>query len=273
MPVFPAVASRTRPPGFNSPRFSASRIIHLPARSFTDWPGFMNSALPRMVQPVISEARVSLINGVLPIASTTSLLMVMCLNRRFLPDHSATLEPFPFRWNRNGALDSCFDAFSSREPVSTSLENALVDRRRAHKPMARRSFSKGSAPSTGFCEHNLAHIDISREKSGLAISEVIFPQPPEPVVEAERRQARPGLAEIISPGRQCLGIILSENAFANDGNAEPLAQRFQHLRRGQHSAGENITLDEIDLAAIGLEQVVLNGDGLDAGEAAGQQPV
>src|SRR5580698_2564311 len=46
------------------------------------------------------------------------------------------LEPFPFRSNRNGALDSCFDAFSSREPVSTpdqvrgrlSLENALADR-------------------------------------------------------------------------------------------------------------------------------------------------
>src|ERR1700751_3230271 len=37
------------------------------------------------------------------------------------------LEPFPFRWNRNGALDSCIDAFSLGEPVSTSLENALVD--------------------------------------------------------------------------------------------------------------------------------------------------
>src|SRR5580698_10335529 len=44
------------------------------------------------------------------------------------------LEPFPFRSNRNGSLDSCFDAFSSREPVSTpdqvrgrlSLENALA---------------------------------------------------------------------------------------------------------------------------------------------------
>ena len=36
------------------------------------------------------------------------------------------LESFPFRWIRNGALDSCFDAFSSREPVSTSLENALT---------------------------------------------------------------------------------------------------------------------------------------------------
>jgi hypothetical protein len=30
--------------------------------------------------------------------------------------------------NRNGALVSCFDAFSSREPVSTSLENALANR-------------------------------------------------------------------------------------------------------------------------------------------------
>src|ERR1700730_3806258 len=29
---------------------------------------------------------------------------------------------------RTDALDSCFDAFSSREPVSTSLENALIGR-------------------------------------------------------------------------------------------------------------------------------------------------
>src|SRR5476649_1646985 len=42
-------------------------------------------------------------------------------------------EPFPFRLNRNGGSTSLFDAFSSREPVSTphqvrdrlSLENAL----------------------------------------------------------------------------------------------------------------------------------------------------
>src|SRR5204862_911384 len=42
-------------------------------------------------------------------------------------------EPFPFRLNRNGALSFCFDAFSSREPVSTSLENALADRPIHHK--------------------------------------------------------------------------------------------------------------------------------------------
>src|SRR5215470_10322764 len=77
MPVLPAVASTTRPPGLISPRFSASRIICLAGRSFTDWPGFMNSALPRMVQPVASDARLSLISGVPPIASTTPSRMGM----------------------------------------------------------------------------------------------------------------------------------------------------------------------------------------------------
>jgi hypothetical protein len=31
-------------------------------------------------------------------------------------------------WIRTEALNSCFDAFSSREPVSTSLENAMAVR-------------------------------------------------------------------------------------------------------------------------------------------------
>uniref|UniRef100_UPI0005774595 hypothetical protein n=1 Tax=Bradyrhizobium japonicum TaxID=375 RepID=UPI0005774595 len=35
------------------------------------------------------------------------------------------MEPFPFRRDRNGAPDSCSDAFSLREPVPTSLENAM----------------------------------------------------------------------------------------------------------------------------------------------------
>src|SRR5260370_982609 len=66
-------------------------------------------------------------------------------------------------------------------------------------------------------EHHLPHIDISRQESGLAISEIVFPQPPEPVVESKRHQARPGCAEIISPGRERRGIILPEKTFANDG--------------------------------------------------------
>src|SRR5438094_2605592 len=43
-----------------------------------------------------------------------------------IPIRRRRLVPFLFRLNRNGAPDSCFDAFSSREPVATSLENALV---------------------------------------------------------------------------------------------------------------------------------------------------
>ncbi len=35
------------------PFASASRMMKSAARSFTDWPGFMNSALPRMLQPVV----------------------------------------------------------------------------------------------------------------------------------------------------------------------------------------------------------------------------
>src|SRR5262249_47059268 len=79
MPVLPAVLSTTSPPGRSSPRFSASRIICSPARSLTDWPGFMNSALPRMVQPVSSDARLSLMSGVLPIDSMRSLRISMTL--------------------------------------------------------------------------------------------------------------------------------------------------------------------------------------------------
>src|SRR5438132_7704492 len=70
MPVLPADASTTSPPGLISPRSSASRMIWRAVRSFTDWPGFMNSALPKMVHCVAAEARLSTIKGVLPMAST-----------------------------------------------------------------------------------------------------------------------------------------------------------------------------------------------------------
>ena len=60
MPVLPAVPSTITPPGLSAPRFTASWMMKSAARSLTDWPGFMNSALPRMVQPVAAEARFEL---------------------------------------------------------------------------------------------------------------------------------------------------------------------------------------------------------------------
>src|SRR3990172_1563554 len=72
MPVLPAVPSTMSPPLRSTPRRSASRTIARAARSFTEPPGFMNSALPRMVQPVVSEALGSRMRGVLPMAAETS---------------------------------------------------------------------------------------------------------------------------------------------------------------------------------------------------------
>src|SRR5215218_35011 len=204
MPVLPAVDSTTSPPGLRSPRFSASRIIHLAARSLTDWPGFMNSALPRMVQPVSSEARLSLMSGVLPIASTTSLLNAMSLQ-------------LPVR------------AQSLGDPKGP--------------PLAAQA-GVGTGRSTRFRKYDLTHVDVSGQEPGLAIGEVIFPQPPETVIEARWRQVGPGRAEIASPDRKRPGIILPENALADNGDAEALAERLQDLRRRQHAARKHVALDE-----------------------------
>src|SRR6516165_11106637 len=70
MPVLPAVLSTTTPPARSSPRFSASKIMCRAGRSFTEPPGLRNSAFPRIVQPVSSEARRNLISGVPPTVPT-----------------------------------------------------------------------------------------------------------------------------------------------------------------------------------------------------------
>src|SRR5690348_17012155 len=126
---------------------------------------------------------------------------------------------------------------------------------------------------SGFREDDLADVDIPRQESGLAVGEIVLPQAPEPVVEAKRHQVRPRLAEIISPCRERLGIILSKDAFANDRHAKGLAELLEHLRRRQHAARENVALDEIHVAPVAREKLVLDSDGLDAGEPAGQQAV
>src|SRR6516162_2211375 len=70
MPVFPAVPSTMTPPGRSWPRSSASLMIQSAARSLTEPPGLRNSALPRIVHPVSSEARRSFISGVFPTVPT-----------------------------------------------------------------------------------------------------------------------------------------------------------------------------------------------------------
>ena len=51
-------------------------------------------------------------------------------------------------------------------------------------PLGRTSRALKRGPSARFRKHHLTHVDISRQEPGLAIGEIIFPQPPEAVVEA-----------------------------------------------------------------------------------------
>src|ERR1700734_1744061 len=89
MPVLPAVPSTTVPFGLSTPRRSASSTIHLAARSFTDPPGFMNSALPRISQPVSSLKDLSRMSGVPPTAPVKPSVTAMeeSSNKRPVHDH------------------------------------------------------------------------------------------------------------------------------------------------------------------------------------------
>src|SRR5437667_2002091 len=62
-----------------------------------------------------------------PCAFSLNVLMTGLLWQRSWGTRNVSVESlFRSDWNRNGALSFCFDAFSSREPVSTSLENVRI---------------------------------------------------------------------------------------------------------------------------------------------------
>jgi len=69
MPVLPAVPSTMVPPGASLPSASARRMMPLAARSLILPPGFMNSAFPRISQPVSRESEPMRSSGVFPTAS------------------------------------------------------------------------------------------------------------------------------------------------------------------------------------------------------------
>ena len=70
------------------------------ARSLTDWPGFMNSAVPRIVHPVTADTRSSLISGVLPMASIIPLRTAFSQ----IPGGAPTLDDQPFGNKANQVL-------------------------------------------------------------------------------------------------------------------------------------------------------------------------
>src|ERR1700722_2451950 len=92
---------------------------------------------------------------------------------------------------RTEGLDSCFDAFSSREPVSTSLENAIAD---AHS--LRRFVPKYEPYRSNCCTAALTQINLTATGSH-ATNKRCTPSGESEVIE-ERHEAgnsRPGLCQ------------------------------------------------------------------------------
>src|SRR6266568_853377 len=81
-PVFPLVGSTIVPPGLRRPFFSAASIIAMPMRSFTDPPGFRNSAFARINGWCPFETAFNRMRGVRPIASRMSRRYSTTLPRR-----------------------------------------------------------------------------------------------------------------------------------------------------------------------------------------------
>src|SRR4051794_15767774 len=116
------------------------------------------------------------------------------------------------------------------------------------RPPARR------ASGSWLGENHLPHVNGAGAKTRLAIGEVIFPQAAETLVEAERRQLRPGDAETVAPMRKRDRVIMAEDALARERQAMLLAHVAHDCWRRQHAAGKHVAADEIDLALVALEE-------------------
>lgn len=72
-------------------------------------------------------------------------------------------------------------------------------------------------------KYEMSDVDFSGPKSSFAVAEVVLPKPIKALVKAKRSYLRPCSAEIPSPRRNCLCIVLPEYAFSNRWNSKPIA--------------------------------------------------
>ena len=91
--------------------------------------------------------------------------------------------------------------------------------------------------SARFRENHLADVDVAGEESGLAIGEIIFPQPPEPLVEADGVGCGQA-ARKRSAIREGPGIILAENALAETGTPNRSPSDFRISGDGSMPPGK-----------------------------------
>ena len=96
-----------------------------------------------------------------------------------------------------------------------------------------------------------------------------MPHALEALVIAEFGDFWPFLEERLAPAHEGLFIICAKQFVGSQLQTLLLDMVGEHFGGGQQAAGENVTLDEVYIFAIGLEALIVDEDGLNNGSAAG----
>src|SRR3954451_15281027 len=81
------------------------------------------------------------------------------------------------------------------------------------------------------------------------------------------------MAEARSPDRERLGVVLSKEPLADQRHLHAFAERAQDIRRRQHPARKDVSLDEVHAPPVAVKELVTDGDRLDAGKTARLEPL
>src|SRR6185312_14529774 len=130
-----------------------------------------------------------------------------------------------------------------------------------------------SPPALRADEPELPDVDGMGAEAAFAIGEIHLPHTPETFVEAEVFNGRPGSEETLAPFVQGGGVTVAEHHCIIEAQLGALELRFEPLDRGQHAAGEDVALNEVDALAVMLETLFGNGDDLQCRRAAARQTI
>src|SRR4051794_10887466 len=93
------------------------------------------------------------------------------------------------------------------------------------------------APPLRRRDRQLDDVGAPGDEAGAAVAQVEVPKPPEPLVEAQRRDLFPGLLEPVRPLPQRAGVVRAEAGDALPGQAGPGDLVAQPLLGREHAAG------------------------------------
>ena len=117
-------------------------------------------------------------------------------------------------------------------------------------------------------QRELHDVGVAGGKRRFAIRQVELPDAHEAAVEAQLAHGGFLRQEAHAPAAQRLGIVGAETQLVDDAQPGAFGLLAKGRRAGQQPAGEDVLLDEIGGIDVAFEQVVADGDALDAGASA-----